>query len=312
MSGQAFKSIKDIPLEEYFTPGHRACQGCGETITVRLVLKAAGPNVIVVTATGCLEVVSSPYPYTSWAVPWYHVAFENAAAVASGIEAALKVLMRKKVIPEKKIHVVCFAGDGGTADIGFQALSGALERGHDFLYVCLDNEAYMNTGIQRSGSTPYGAWTTTSPPGKVRPAGQMTFKKDLPAIVAAHGIPYVATATVAYPLDLINKAKKGLEVNGPAYLHVYTPCPPGWRFPSEKTIEVSRVGVQTGVFILYEVENGQFRLTVKPARRKPVIEYLKMQGRFRHLSEKDIELIQRYVDERCSKYGLPPVEASTT
>jgi len=311
LAAQAFRSIRDIPLEEYLTPGHRACQGCGETIAVRHILKAAGPNVIVVTATGCLEVTTTPYPYTAWAVPWYHVAFENAAAVASGIESALKSLMRKKIIPEKKIHVICFAGDGGTADIGLQALSGALERGHDFLYVCLDNEAYMNTGIQRSSSTPYGAWTTTSPPGKARPAGQMTFKKDLPTIVAAHGIPYVATATVSYPLDLINKAKKGLEVNGPAYLHVYTPCAPGWRIPSEKVIQVSRLGVQTGVFPLYEIENGQFRLTVKLGRRKPVTEYLKMQGRFRHLSDKDIEVIQRFVDERAARFGLPPLEAST-
>ena len=311
MAAQAFRSIRDIPLEEYLTPGHRACQGCGETIAVRHILKAAGPNVIVVNATGCLEVTTTPYPYTAWAVPWYHVAFENAAAVASGIESALKSLMRKKIIPEKKIHVICFAGDGGTADIGLQALSGALERGHDFLYVCLDNEAYMNTGIQRSSSTPYGAWTTTSPPGKARPAGQMTFKKDLPTIVAAHGIPYVATATVSYPLDLINKAKKGLEVNGPAYLHVYTPCAPGWRIPSEKVIQVSRLGVQTGVFPLYEIENGQFRLTVKLGRRKPVTEYLKMQGRFRHLSDKDIEVIQRFVDERAARFGLPPLEAST-
>ncbi|MEM3073558.1 MAG: pyruvate synthase subunit PorB [Nitrososphaerales archaeon] len=311
MSAQAFRSIKDIPLEEYFTPGHRACQGCGETIAVRHILKAAGPDVIVVNATGCLEVISSPYPYTAWAVPWYHVAFENAAAVASGIEAALKVLTRKNLISGKKIHVVCFAGDGGTADIGFQALSGALERGHDFLYVCLDNEAYMNTGIQRSSSTPYGAWTTTSPPGKVKPAGQMTYKKDLPSIFAAHGIPYVATATVAYPLDLINKAKKGLEVEGPAYLHVYTPCSPGWRVPSEKVVQVSRLGVQTGMFLIYEVENGQLRLTVKPSRRKPVTEYLKMQGRFRHLSDEDVERIQRLVDERCAKFGLPPLEAST-
>ncbi len=311
MASQTFRSIKEVPLEEYFTPGHRACQGCAEAIAVRHVLKAAGRDVIVVNATGCLEVVSTPYPYTAWAVPWYHVAFENTAAVASGIESALKVLRRKRLVADKKIHVVCFAGDGGTADIGFQALSGALERGHDFLYVCLDNEAYMNTGIQRSSSTPYGAWTTTSPPGKVKPAGQMTYKKDLPSIFAAHGIPYVATATVSYPLDLINKAKKGLDVEGPAYLHIYTPCPPGWRIPSEKVIQVSRLGVQTGMFLIYEAEKGHLRLTVKPSRRKPVAEYLKMQGRFRHLSDEDVEKIQRFVDERCAKFGLPPLEAST-
>jgi pyruvate ferredoxin oxidoreductase beta subunit len=302
-----FRTIKDLPKDEYLVGGHRACQGCGEALALRLILKAIGPDVVVASATGCMEVVTSPYPYTSWEVPWIHVAFENTAAVASGIQAAFKVLMRKGVLPQKKIHVLAFAGDGGTADIGLQALSGALERGHDFVYVCTDNEAYMNTGIQRSGATPYGAWTTTSPAGKIRPVGQITWKKDMPAIAAAHNIPYVATATVAYPIDLVNKARKAVDVDGPAYLHVYSPCPTGWRFATEKAIQISRVGVQTGVYPIYEIENGVFKLTVKPSRRKPVVDYLKMQGRFRHLTDKDIEFIQKRIDEQATKMGLPPI-----
>ena len=195
---------------------------------MRMVAKAIGSPMIVVNATGCMEIISSPYPQTAWAVPWIHVAFENTAAVASGVEAGLKTLMAKGRIPEKKINVVAFAGDGGTADIGLQSLSGAMERGHDFVYVCLDNEAYMNTGIQRSSSTPFGAMTTTSPAGKITP-GQTTWKKNLPAIMAAHNIPYVATASPAYYLDLMNKAKKAALIKGPAYLHVFSPCPTGWR-----------------------------------------------------------------------------------
>lgn len=301
------KSIRDIPKAEYFSSGHRACQGCVEALAVRLVCKAIGRNMIAVSATGCMEVVSSPYPYTSWNVPWIHCAFENAAAVASGIEAALKVMVRKGRIPDRKIHVVAFAGDGGTADIGLQALSGALERGHDFVYVCTDNEAYMNTGVQRSGATPYGAWTTTSPPG-AKSIGQKTWKKNMPAIVAAHRVPYLATASPSYPIDLMNKARKAAEVEGPAYLHVFSPCPTGWRYPADLGIELGRIGVQAGVYPLYEIENGEFRLTVKPSRRKPVKEYLKLQGRFSHLTEKELEMIQHHLDEECASLGLPERE----
>lgn len=302
-----FKSLKDLPKEELFVQGHRACSGCGETIAVRLIMKAVGPNCIVITPTGCLEVVSSPYPYTSWAVPWYHVAFENTAAVASGVEAGLKALMRKGKLEKKRIHVIAIAGDGGTADIGLQALSGALERGHDFLYVCLDNEAYMNTGIQRSSSTPYGAWTTTSAVGKIMP-GKLQWKKNVPAIAAAHDIPYVATACPAYPLDLVNKAKKAVEIDGPAYLHVLTPCVPGWRIPSNLSIKIARLAVQTGIFPLYEVEDGRLHVTVKVPKRKHVKEYLKLQGRFAHLTDDEIEKIQKRVDMESEKLGLGPRE----
>jgi len=299
-----YKTLQDIPREDWFVQGHRACQGCGLALATKLALKALGPNTIVVTATGCLEIVSTPYPYTSWAVPWIHTAFENTAAVASGIEAALKVLMRKGLMEKKKINVVAMAGDGGTADIGLQALSGALERWHNFVYICLDNEAYMNTGIQRSGSTPYLAWTTTSQVGKVL-RGKLTVKKNMPAIVAAHGIPYVATATPAYPLDLMNKVRRAAETEGPSYVHILCPCVPGWRIPSESSVKLSRLAVQTGFFPLYEIVDGELRVTVRIIKRKPVAEYLKLQGRFRHLTEEDIAKIQEQVDAECAKLGIP-------
>jgi pyruvate ferredoxin oxidoreductase beta subunit len=306
MTEQAFKSIKNLPKEEYFAHGHRACSGCGHPIAMRLIMKAAGKNSVYVSVTGCLEVTSSPYPQTAWRLPWIHVAFENAASVASGVEAAYKALMQKKKIKKEHIDVIALAGDGGTADIGLQALSGALERGHDFLYVCLDNEAYMNTGIQRSGATPYGASTTTSPRGKVS-IGNVTWKKDLPAIAAAHHIPYVATASVAYPVDLMNKTRKALDVEGPTYIHCLSPCPTGWRFDSAKTIEVAKIATLTGFWPLYEIVNGKTVLTKKVAKRKPVKDYLKLQGRFRHLKEKDINYIQERVDEIAEKFGLGPV-----
>lgn len=298
-----FKSLKGLPKEEWFVEGHLACQGCGNAIAARLVMKALGPSTIVVTPTGCLEITTSPYPYTSWAVPWIHTLFDNAAAVASGIEAALKVLMRKGRLEERKINVVTVAGDGGTADIGFQALSGALERGHDVLHVCLDNEAYMNTGIQRSGCTPYGAWTTTSAVGRAVP-GKTQWKKNMPAIVAAHGIPYVATACISHPLDLANKIRRGAEVEAPAYVHVFCPCPVGWRFPSKLTVKMGRLGVMTGIFPLYEIVDGKLNLTVKVPKRVPVREYLKVQGRFAHLTDREVEIIQQRVDKEYNELLL--------
>ncbi len=285
-----------LPHEEYFAPGHRGCQGCGPALAFRHILKALGPNTVVAEATGCGEIISSPYPQSSWRVPWIHTAFENTAATAAGIEVAYKVLMRKGRIPEERINVVAMAGDGGTGDIGLQALSGALERGHDFIYVCYDNEAYMNTGMQRSGLTPFGAFTTTSPAGKVS-KGQSTWKKDVPAIAAAHHIPYVATACISYMSDLYRKILRAAEARGPAYLHVLAPCPTGWRYPSEKTIEIGRMAVRSGVFNLYEIVDGKKRLTVKVRERLPVSEYIKAQGRFRHLTDEDIAYIQRRVYE---------------
>jgi pyruvate ferredoxin oxidoreductase beta subunit len=287
-------AVRTLTQKEYFTPGHRSCQGCAEALAVRLVAKAVGRNVIIANATGCMEIVSSPLPYTAWRVPWFHVAFENTAAVASGIESALKVLMRKGRIPNKKIVTLAMGGDGGTADIGFQALSGALERGHNFLYVCTDNEAYMNTGIQRSSSTPFGASTTTSPVGKVQ-MGQMTWKKNMPAIAAAHNIPYVATACPSYPIDLVQKVKKAADIEGPAYVHILSVCPTGWRSAPELSIKLGRLAVETGVFPLYEVERGQYRLSIDFPKLKSVKEYIKPQGRFRHLTDEMIGEIEKRV-----------------
>ncbi len=297
-----FKKItaKTIPQEESFAPGHRACQGCGEVLALRLLMKALGSEMVAVSATGCMEVCTSTFPQTSWRTPWIHVAFENAAAVASGVESGLKALRRKGVIPDKRVPIVAIAGDGGTADIGMQALSGALERWHDFVYVCLDNEAYMNTGIQRSSSTPFGAMTTTSPPGK-QSKGQYTWKKNMPAIAAAHGIPYVATASPAFHLDLMNKIRKAAAIQGPAYVHIYAPCPTGWRMKPELAIESARLAVQTRVFPLYEVIDGQYILTRKVDKPKPITDYFKAQGRFRHLDAATVESIQERVNKEYEK-----------
>jgi pyruvate ferredoxin oxidoreductase beta subunit len=287
---------REITTKEFLAEGHNFCTGCGEALAIRLALKALGENVIVVMATGCGEVCTTPLPYTSWRVPWMHTLFENAAAVVSGVEAALKILARKGKTSPKRIKCVAMAGDGGTSDIGLQALSGAFERGHDFLYLCFDNEAYMNTGIQRSSSTPYGASTTTAPAGKFS-IGQVTKKKDMVAIAAAHGIPYVATACPSYHLDLMKKVRKAVEVEGPAYIHIFSPCPTGWRYDSNLTVELGQLAVQTGIFPLYEVENGRYRLNADPPNLKPVAEYLKLQGRYRHLNEKEINKIQQMVNE---------------
>ena len=289
-----------ITEEEPFAPGHRACSGCGEALAVRLAAKAIGNNAIIFNATGCMEVVASPFPYTSWRIPWIHTLFENTAAVASGAEAALKAMERKGKRPEQNIKIVAMAGDGGTSDIGLQALSGALERGHDFLYICLDNEAYMNTGIQRSSATPFGAATTTSPAGK-ESLGQLTWKKNLPAIAVAHDIPYVATACPSYHRDLMRKVTKALETPGPAYIHILSVCPTGWRCATDDTIKIGRLAVRTGVFPLYEVENGQYKLNLSLPKLEPVETYFKLQGRFRHLTNDTIKIIQERVSREYSE-----------
>lgn len=288
-------AARSVSQEELIASGHRACQGCAEILAVRLVLKALGKDTIIAMATGCMEIVSSPLPITSWRIPWIHNAFENPAAVITGCEAGMKALMRKGKLPKKKINFVGIGGDGATADIGIGPLSGAMERGHDFIYVCLDNEAYMNTGIQRSSLTPYGASTTTSPAGK-KSIGQQTKKKNMPQIAAAHNIPYVATACPSFPFDLMEKLKRASEIQGPAYIHILSVCPTGWRIPSEDAIKYGRLAVDTGVFPLYEVIYGEYRLNYKPEKLLPVKEYLEGQGRFRHLTEKDIEEIQEMIN----------------
>ena len=282
--------------------GHTACPGCGQSLAARLVLRAAGRNVMVVNSTGCLEVFSSKYPESAWEVPWLHSLFENTSAVAAGIEAALKITGQLD-----RVRVIAQGGDGSTADIGLGAISGMLERGHDVLYICYDNEAYMNTGIQRSGSTPYYARTTTSPPGKVS-LGNWRPKKDVPQIALAHGIPYVAIASVGYPMDLDRKVRKALSIRGPKYVQIHVPCPLGWGTAPERTIDFARLAVLTGLYPLYEVENGELR-ALKIPKKVPVEEYLKEQVRFRHLfgkedRKKEIAEIQGIADQNIEKFGL--------
>lgn len=303
------KDITEKP--DLFLSGHRACAGCAPATVLRLIMKATRGPTIVTNATGCMEVSSTIYPYTSWATPWLHTAFETAGSNASGIEAALKIMKKKGRIKNQQVDVIAFAGDGGTYDIGIQALSGAVERGHDFLFVLYDNEAYMNTGIQRSGGTPYGASTTTSQAGKVVP-GKLQQKKPIADIMVAHDMPYVATASPYYWKDLIMKARKGIEVDGPAFLHVFAPCPRGWRSEPSKSIELSKLAVETCVFPLWEAVNGDYQLStpskvlaLAPQKKKPVKEYLQTQGRFRHLFspkyEKMLEDIQRRTDEKWNR-----------
>ena len=288
-----------VTVKEYFAPGHRACMGCGEALALRLVCKSLGRNVIIVNATGCMEIVSSPFPWTSWEVPWIHTLFENTSAVASGVEAGIKALRRKGKY-SRKTKVVAIGGDGATADIGIQALSGALERGHNFIYICLDNEAYMNTGVQRSSATPFGASTTTAPAGKIS-IGQTTWKKNMPAIAAAHGIPYVATACPSYPFDLMDKINKAMKIEGPTYIHILSVCPTGWRLASDLTIRAGRLAVETGIFPLYEIENGEYTLNFDFPKLRPVEDYFKLQGRFRHLPKETVAQIQERVSTEYAK-----------
>ena len=286
-----------------FKPGHRGCAGCCDAMVAKFTLMAAGEDCIVVSPTGCLEVMTTPYPESSWGVPWIHSLFENAGSVASGIEAALKAKGNKDT------KVIALAGDGATLDIGMRGISGAFERGHDITYVCIDNEAYMNTGVQRSGATPYDASTTTSPAGEVS-FGNPRPKKDMPAIMVAHGSPYVATGSLAYPKDLIKKIKKALDTEGPTYIHAHAPCTTGWGFDTSKTVEIAKLAVQTGLWPMYEVENGEVTSVKKIGKqKKPVEDYLKMQRRFKHLftkegGDEEIKKIQKLADENIVKFGL--------
>lgn len=285
------KLIKGIPDIELFSKGHNACHGCGNALAMRLILKAAGPDVIITQATGCMEVISTPYPLTAWKVPYIHSLFENAAATASGIYRSLKS-------QNKKTKVIAIAGDGGTFDIGLQALSGALERNEKITFICYDNEAYMNTGIQRSSSTPLHADTTTTPYGK-KIHGKLEFKKPMPFIIASHNISYVATANIAYPKDLINKVQKALKLQ-PSYIQIFCPCIPGWKISSNSTIDIAKLAYETNFYPLYEIENGKLKLNKNP-KKKPVKSYLKLQGRFKNLTSKEIKEIQKHIDEEYKK-----------
>jgi len=302
-------TIKELPKEEYLLKGHAACAGCGPSIAVRLLFKALGNKIIMVVPACCTTVIQGPYPSSAIAVPLQNILFESTGAAASGITAALRARNIKDVT------VVGWAGDGGTVDIGIQALSGAAERGTDFIYVCYDNEAYGNTGMQRSGATPYGAWTTTTPTGKKER------KKDMVWIMAAHHIPYVATACPSYPVDFVNKLRKAKEIRGTKYIHVLAPCPTGWRYDVSRTVEMGKLAVETGLWALLEIEDGKFKLNspsdrlLDKARRKPVKDYLTLQERFRGLKADDINRIQTWVDEDWERYrklvadsasGVPP------
>lgn len=283
--------------------GHRACLGCGEALAARLVTEATGPDVMIANATGCLEIFTTPWPESAWRVPWMHSLFENTGALAAGMEAALKA-------QGKSTKVLAFGGDGGTFDIGFQALSGMLERGHNVLYVCYDNEAYMNTGIQRSSSTPHAAMTTTSPPGAAR-MGKRHLKKDILSIVAAHHIPYAATSSVAYPSDIREKVRRAMQIEGPTFLQIHCPCPLGWGHDGAHSIEIARLAVQTGLFPLIEMERSRLIGSMPIRQPKAVAEYLSRQGRFRHLfntsdarAREELEHIQALADHNISMFEL--------
>ncbi len=296
-------TLKELTTkEEFITNGHRLCPGCGASIVARQILMGLEPdtNVVVGCATGCLEVSTTIYPYTAWKCAFIHNAFENSAATISGAERAYYSLL-KKGKTDKKFKFLAMGGDGGTYDIGFQSLSGAMERGHNMVYVCYDNQAYMNTGIQRSSATPYGADTTTTPAGKVIP-GKREYRKDLTACMIAHDIPYVAQASPHNWRDLIQKAEKAFKVDGPAFINVISPCPRGWRHDASMSIEMARLAVETCFWPLYEVENGVFKVNYIPKEKKPVAEWLKLQGRFSHLGKEAnkhiIEELQVYTDKK--------------
>jgi len=290
-------------LSKFFAPGHSACAGCGFPAIVRAILGEAKIPVVVANATGCLEVTTTLYPYTAWKVPYIHSAFENAAATISGAERAYEILKRKGKI-KKEIKLVAFGGDGGTYDIGLQSLSGALERGHNFLYVCYDNGGYMNTGNQRSSATPYGATTETTPAGKIS-SGKMETRKNLMEIVNAHRVKYLAQANVAFMADLKMKARKALETRGPSFLLVFSPCQNNWKFPASQYVNIAKLATETNFWPLYEIENGKYKINWATENPKPLSEFLKTQGRFKHLfKDKNKEVLddtQKIVDSEWKR-----------
>ncbi len=292
---------RDIHRHNVLTSGHRACSGCGEAMAARMVTDLIGPDAVYVNATGCLQVFTTHNGQSAWQAPWIHSVFANAAAVAAGVEAALRARGEDTL-------VVVQAGDGGTFDIGLQCLSGMIERGHDVLFVCYDNEAYMNTGVQRSSSTPHAVRTTTSPPGRIS-EGKHHLKKDLISIIAAHRMPYAATATVAYFPDLKAKVEKAMAIKGPRFLHVLSPCPLGWDHDAALSVTVARLAVETGLFPLIELEYGAVTGVMRLARQQPVEEYLKLQGRFKHLfvgkaGAEETRHLQALADANIRRYGL--------
>jgi pyruvate ferredoxin oxidoreductase beta subunit len=295
-------AIKDLPELECVIPGSAACPGCPATMALRMAFKALGKNSMMVVPACCTSVIESLYPHTSFDIPVMNIAFEAAAAGASGVEAALRVQGKKDT------NVIAWAGDGGTYDIGLQALSGALERRTNFIYICYNNQIYSNTGIQRSGATPYAAWTTTTVGGKTE------FRKEMGEIIQAHHIPYSAQTCVSYPDDLYMKLRKAKDIKGPKYIEILAPCPPGWRFSMEKTVDMGIMAVETGAWSLFEVENGVMTFNGKSKlilenkiKRKPIEDWLKQQGRFRHLfvpekDQKRLKEIEEHTDQIWERY----------
>jgi len=306
MSSKPIKDLTQLPTK--LTSGHRLCAGCAESIIARQVLMATDKPIVAANATGCFEVSTTIFPYSAWNIPWVHTAFANGAATGAGVEAAYQGLKKKGKIKEE-MRFVTFGGDGGTYDIGFQALSGMAERGQQLMYVCFNNEAYMNTGIQRSGATGFGASTTTSPAGKVQ-QGKTEYPKDLTMIMAAHDIPYVAQVSPHNWRDLISKCEKGFECGGPAFINAVSPCPRGWRFASDETINMAKLSVETCVWPLYEVVNGKYALTAESlkiangvAEKKPVEEWFKAQGRYKHmLRPENADLVKQVQEEIDRKW----------
>jgi len=278
---------REIPLSENLGHGHLACAGCGAAVSMRLTLKALGEKTVMVFPASCWSIIPGSWPYSSFRIPVVHAGFATGGATASGVRAALDIRGDHEAV------VAVWAGDGGTFDIGLQALSGAAERNEDFIYICNDNEGYMNTGTQRSSATPFLAWTTTTPVTKPKENP----KKDIMAIMADHRIPYAATATIAYPEDLLRKMEKAKRIRGTRFIHLLSPCSPGWRIPSELTIKISRLAVRSRIFPLYEIENGRSYTIQEEPHVVPVKEYLKLQGRFSHLTDQEIEKIQEMADD---------------
>ena len=280
-----------IPEEELMSKGHTGCPGCGACHTMRYVLKALGPNTIISVPACCWAVMPGVFPYSNMKIPMLYTAFETTGASISGIRAALDALGREDTT------VLGFAGDGGTFDIGIQALSGAAERQENVIYICYDNEAYMNTGIQRSSATPVGAWTTTTQGGKAKD-WEKNPKKNIIDILVAHSVPYAATASMGYPEDLIRKVKKAKEIKGTRFIHIFASCPTGWKMDPAKSVEIAKLAVQANIFPLYEVENGRYTITKKPTKQADVADYLRMQGRFRHMTKEDRERFRKDVEEK--------------
>ncbi len=294
-------TLKELSKKEVLlTGGHRMCAGCGAPTIVKMVLLASDYPVIVANATGCLEVSTCISEYTAWKIPWIHNAFENAAATIAGVETMYRALRKRGKISDE-IKFIAFGGDGGTYDIGFQSLSGAMERGHDMLYICYDNGAYMNTGIQRSSATPLGADTTTCPVGSVNP-GKLQSRKDLTKIMATHGIPYSAQASPSNWSDLMKKVKKALDIKGPKFMDIISPCNRGWRSSTDDSIKLSRLAVDTCFWPLFEIEDGVTRVTYKPKEKKPLVDFLKHQGRFKHLFSPENEWLLKQAQQDVDRY----------